>query len=64
MSVTDLCPGCLRFVSFNFFSKTGGLTETKLQVEPLWDGVMEVCAWVLGHMTKMAAILIYIVKSL
>ena len=55
-SFTDLYLGCLRFSIFNFFSpKTAGLIETKLHVELLWDGGMKVCAWVLGHMIKMAA---------
>ena len=58
-SFTDLCPGCLRVSIFNFFSKTGGLIETKLCVEPLWDGRMKVYGWVLGHMTKMATMPIY-----
>ena len=58
-SFTDLCPGCLSLSIYNFFSKTAGLIETKLHVEPLWDEGMKVCAWDLGHMTKMAAMLIY-----
>ena len=52
-SFTDLCPGCLRFSIFNFTSKIASF-ETKLHVEPLWDGGMKVFAWDLGHFTKVA----------
>ena len=55
-----LCPGCVRFSIFIFFSsKTAGLIETKLYVEPLLDGEMKVYTWNLGHMIEMAAMLIY-----
>ena len=41
-SFIDLCPGCLRFGIFMFFSsKTAGLMETKSHVEPLFDGGMK-----------------------
>ena len=40
-SFLDICPGCLRFSIF-IFSKSGRLIETKLHLEPLWDGVMQV----------------------
>ena len=59
MSVTDLCPGCLRFISFNFFSKTGGLTETKLQVEN-----ESLCMGTGSHDQDGGHTYIYIVKSL
>ena len=51
-----LCPGCLRFSIFIFSSgsKTVGLNETKLHLEPLLGGGMKVCSWDLGHMIKMA----------
>ena len=58
-SFTDLCPGCLRFNIFNFSSKTAGLIETKFHVEPVWDEELKVCAWNLGHMTKMATMPFY-----
>ena len=55
----NLCPGCHRFSIFIFSSKTAGVIETKLNVEPLLDGGMEVCTWDLGHMIKMAAMPVY-----
>ena len=55
---TYLCPGCLRFSIF-IFSKTAGLIETELHVEPLWNGGMKVCSWDLGQMIKIFAIPIY-----
>ena len=51
-SFTDLCPGCLRFSTFNFSSKTAGLLETKLHLKPLGDVEIKVCALVLIHMTQ------------
>ena len=44
----------------NFFSfETAGLIETKFDVEPPWDRGMKDCSNGLGHMTNMAAMLIY-----
>ena len=58
-SFIDLCPGCLRFGIFIFFSSnTAGLIETRLHVEPLLDFV-KVFSWELGHMIKMIAMPIY-----
>ena len=60
-SFVDLCPGCLRFSNLILFSsKTAGLIETKLHMEPLLDRGMKVCSWVLGHMIKMATMPIYV----
>ena len=55
----NVCPECLRFSIFNFSSKTAELIETKIQVEPLWDGGLSFCSWDLGHINKMAAMPIY-----
>ena len=44
----------------NFFSsETTGPIETKFHVAPPWDGGTKVCSNGSGHMTKMAATLIY-----
>ena len=40
-------------------SKTTGPIEAKFHVEPSWDGGTKVCSKGPGHMTKMAAMLIY-----
>ena len=41
-SFTEFCPGCLRFIIFIFSSKIARLIETRLHVEPLWNGGMKV----------------------
>ena len=56
-SFIDPFPRCLRFSIFT--SKTAGLIETKLHVEPLLDGVMKHCSWDLGLMIKMVVTPIY-----
>ena len=44
----------------NFFSlETTVSIEAKFQVEPTWDKEMKDCSNGLGHMTNMAAMLIY-----
>ena len=44
----------------NFFSlEIAWPIEAKFHVEPPWDGRMEVCSNSPGHMTNMAAMLIY-----
>ena len=44
----------------NFFSlEIARPTEAKFHVEPPWDGRMKVCSNGRGHMTNMAAMLIY-----
>ena len=49
----------------NFFSsKTAKPVEAKLYVEPPWDRETKACSNSLGHMTKMAAMLIYGKKPL
>ena len=42
-----------------FFSETAGPIKAKFYVEPPWVGGTKVCTWDPGHMTKMAATLIY-----
>ena len=42
-SFADLGPGSLRFNSFNLFSKTTKLIETKLHVWYQWGLEIEVC---------------------
>ena len=46
---------------FIFFSSkiAAWLIETKLHVEPLFDGGLKVCSWDLDHMIKMSTIPIY-----
>ena len=56
-SFIDLCPGNLRFRMLIFFSKTAGLIETKLHVEPLLDGGNE--SLCMGSGIKMSAMPIY-----
>ena len=47
-------------ILFNiFFPETTGLTEAKFILELLQDGGMKVYIFGPGHMTKMAAMLIY-----
>ena len=44
----------------NFFSlETARPIEAKFHVEPPWDGGMKVCSNGPGHITKIAAMLIY-----
>ena len=50
---------CVSTFSNNFSSKTTGPIETKVHVDPPWDGGTKVCSNGPGHMTKMAAISIY-----
>ena len=42
-----------------FSSEITGPIETKFHMEPPWDGGTKVCSNSLGHMTKLAAMLIY-----
>ena len=63
-SSTDLGPRSLRFSSFKIFSKTAWLTETKLYIESQWGWEIKICSWDLGHMTKIAAMLLYSIKDL
>ena len=57
----SLCLSVCRVFTFSnvFSSGTTGPIEVKFHVEPPWDGGTKVCIWGLGHMTKMAAMLIY-----
>ena len=50
---------CLSTFSNVFFSETAGPIEAKFHVEPPWDGGTKIYSRGLGHMTKMAAMLIY-----
>ena len=59
-SFTDLGPRSLRFTCLNFFSvETARFIEAKFHMKPPWDGEMKVYSNGLGHMTDMAAMLIY-----
>ena len=53
----------LRFSIFIFSSEAARLMETKLHVEPLLDGGMEVCSWGLGHMISMVIMCPYMAKT-
>ena len=44
----------------NISSETTGPIEAKFYVEPPWDGGTKVCSNGSGHMTKMAAMPIYV----
>ena len=46
-------------ISNIFSSETTGPIEVKFHMEPPWDGGTKVCSNGPGHMTKMAAMLIY-----
>ena len=50
---------CVPVFSNIFSSETAGLTEAKFHVESPWDGGTKVCSNGPGHMTNMAAMLIY-----
>ena len=56
-----VCPSSVRRPhSLNsFFSETTGPIEAKFHMESPWDGGTKVCSNGPGHMTKMAAMLIY-----
>ena len=43
----------------NIFSKTAWQIKAKFYMEPPWAGGTKSCLGYLGHMTKMAAMLIY-----
>ena len=47
------------FTFSNVLSSGTGPIEVKFHVEPSWDRGTKVCIWGPGHMTKMAAMLIY-----
>ena len=47
-----------------FSSETTGPIEAKFDMEPPWDGGTKICSNGPGHMTKMAAMPIYMVKTL
>ena len=48
----------------NFSIETAEPTEAKIHVEPPWDGGTKDCSNGPGHMTSMAAMPIYMVKTL
>ena len=50
---------CVTTFSNLFSSETTGPIEAKFHVEPQWDGGTKVCSNDPGHITKMAAMLIY-----
>ena len=50
---------CVFTFSNVFSSGTTGPIEVKFYVESTWDGRTKVCIWGPGHMTKMAAMIIY-----
>ena len=54
--LTSACP----HFSNNFFTKTTGPIKAKYHMEPQWDGGTKVCLQGLGHVTKMAAMPIYV----
>ena len=61
-SFIDLCPGFLIFSIFIFFSsKTAGLIETKLHLEPVLDGKVDYGIWVTWSRWQPC---LYIVKTL
>ena len=51
---TDLGPRPLRFSTFEIYSKTAGLIETILHIEPRWGWEIKLRSWDQGHMTKMS----------
>ena len=55
-----VCVWVLSTFSNIFFSETTGPIEAKFHVEPPWDGGTKICSNALGHMTKMAAMPIYV----
>ena len=61
VSFTDLGSRSFRFTtSSNFFSlETAGPIEAKFHLESPWDGKTKVCSNGPGHLTIMAAMLIY-----
>ena len=50
---------CMSTFSNIFSSETTGPIEAKFHMEPPWDEGTKVCSKGPGHMTKMAAMLIY-----
>ena len=59
-SFIDLGPRSLRFFIFELLSsETAWLIEAKFHVEPPWDGRTKVCSNGPGHVTNMAAMIIY-----
>ena len=59
-SFIDLGPRSLRFNIFKLlFLETARPIEARFHVEPPWDGRTKECSNGLGHMTNMAAMLIY-----
>ena len=59
-SFIDLGPRSLRSFSILFFLETAWPIEAKFYVEPPWDGGTKVWSNGLGHLTKMAAMPIYV----
>ena len=58
------CRRSRRFSSVKILSKTAGLIETTLLIEPQWDWKIKVCSWKLkvcymDHMTKLAVMSMY-----
>ena len=51
---------CMSTFSNIFSSEITGPIETKFHIEPHWDGGTKVCSNGPGHMTKMAAMTIYV----
>ena len=61
---TGFCCCCrCRSPFSNTFSKTAWPIKAKFYVEPPWEGGTKVCINGPGHMTKMAAMRIYMVKT-
>ena len=58
-SFTYLGPRSLIFSSFEIFSKSSMLIETKLHIKHQWVWKIKVCSWDLDHMTKIAVMPIY-----
>ena len=64
LSVSVCLSVCRVFTFSNVFSsRTTGPIEVKFHVEPPWDGGTKVCIWGPGHMTKMAAMPIYVFQK-
>ena len=63
-SWSGVCPSVVHRSSYRsqcskIFSKTACSIKAKFFLEPSWRGGTKVCSRYLGHMTKMAAMLIY-----
>ena len=54
---------CMSIFSNIFSSETTWPIEAKFHVEPPWEGEMKICSNCQGHMTKMAAMPIYVKKN-